>query len=72
MATRTKVIVRNDRILGGDPVFAGTRVLVRSLFEYLEAGDKIETFLEQFPDVRRDQAIAALDEAEQRLLDANG
>jgi len=48
-------------ILGGEPVFAGTRVPVRSLFDHLEAGDSIEEFLEGFPSVQREQVIALLE-----------
>jgi uncharacterized protein (DUF433 family) len=44
---RPQVVARNEHILGGDPVFPGTRVLVRSLFEYLEAGDPLDRFLQQ-------------------------
>ena len=47
--------------MGGEPVFVGTRVLVRSLFEYLEAGDSLEIFLDAFPSVTRGQAIGALE-----------
>jgi uncharacterized protein (DUF433 family) len=55
------VVHRDPEILGGTPVFVGTRVPVRILFEYLEAGDSLEVFLDQFPSVRREQAIAALE-----------
>ena len=54
--------------LGGTPVFVGTRVPVQSLFDYLEAGDSLEEFLHQFPSVRRDQTIAALDYARDQVL----
>lgn len=50
-------------ILSGTPVFVGTRVPVRSLFDYLEAGDSLEEFLRQFPSVKREQVIAVLDAA---------
>jgi uncharacterized protein (DUF433 family) len=57
-----KLVVNSDpRILGGTPVFAGTRVPVKTLFDYLEAGDSLEIFLDEFPSVTRDQAIAALE-----------
>jgi uncharacterized protein (DUF433 family) len=60
---------RSDpEVLGGTPVFAGTRVPVRSLFDYLEGGESLDEFLRQFPSVRRDQAIAALDMARASLL----
>jgi uncharacterized protein (DUF433 family) len=55
-------IVHGDPdILGGAAVFRGTRVPVRSLFDYLEGGDTLDEFLRQFPSVRRKQAIALLD-----------
>lgn len=50
-------------ILGGTPVFKGTRVPVQALFDYVEAGDPLERFLDHFPSVTRDQAVAALEEA---------
>jgi len=54
--------------MGGTPVFAGTRVPVQTLFEYLEAGDTIDDFLEGFPTVSREQIIAFLEEAKTRML----
>ena len=54
---------RHPDILSGTPVFMGTRVPVRSLFDYLEGGDTLEEFLHQFPSVKREQAIAVLDAA---------
>lgn len=54
---------RNPDILGGTPVFAHTRVPVRILMEYLEAGDRLDDFLQDFPSVSRDQAIAMLERA---------
>jgi len=54
--------------LGGTPVFVGTRVPVQSLFDYLEAGDSLEVFLEQFPSVRREQAVAALEFAREQVM----
>jgi uncharacterized protein (DUF433 family) len=61
MADSKLVVHRDPEILGGTPVFMGTRVPVRILFDYLEAGDSLEVFLDQFPSVRREQAIAALE-----------
>jgi len=55
------VVHRDPEILGGTPVFVGTRVPVKILFEYLEAGDSLDVFLDQFPSVRREQAVAALE-----------
>jgi len=62
------VIVRDSAIMSGAPTFRGTRVLVRILFEYLEAGHDLERFLEGFPTVSREQALQALEEAKESLL----
>ena len=59
----------DPEILGGTPVFKGTRVPVQSLFDHLEAGDSIADFLEGFPSVRREQVIAILEESRQQLLE---
>src|SRR6266566_109540 len=56
-------------ILGGTPVFAGTRVPVQTLLDYLEAGDSIDDFLEGFPSVSRDQVISFLEMAKDRLIE---
>lgn len=61
MAEPNIVIHRDPEILGGTPVFLGTRVPVRILFEYLEASDSLEVFLDEFSSVKREQAIAALE-----------
>ncbi len=63
MTTLSNVAHRDPEILSGTPVFMGTRVPVRSLFDYLEGGDTLEEFLHQFPSVTRDQAITVLDAA---------
>ncbi|MFM8458566.1 MAG: DUF433 domain-containing protein [Chthoniobacterales bacterium] len=55
---------QDPEVLGGELVFAGTRVPVRSLFDHLEGGDSIEEFLEGFPSVRREQVMAALEDME--------
>ena len=57
------LIERNPGILGGTPVFAGTRVPVRILMEHLEAGDRLDEFLDDFPTVTREQAVALLERA---------
>ena len=57
------VIQIDPEIQGGTPVFAGTRVPLKNLFEYLEGGDSLETFLQDFPSVSRDAAIAVLEQA---------
>lgn len=57
------VIIQDPEILSGEPVFRGTRVPFQTLLDYLEGGDTLDEFLEQYPGVTRDQAIAALEEA---------
>lgn len=61
-----EIIHSNPEVLGGTPVFTGTRVPVRSLFDHLEAGDSIDDFLEGFPSVRRDQVIGLLEISQER------
>jgi uncharacterized protein (DUF433 family) len=63
-----EVIVKNRDILGGTPVFRGTRVPVQVLFDYLEGGETLEEFLEGFPTVSHELAVAALEGAKQLLL----
>jgi len=62
------IIVRDPEILGGIPSFRGTRVPFRNLLDYLEAGDTLDEFLEQFPTVTRQMAIEALEAAKDSLL----
>jgi uncharacterized protein (DUF433 family) len=62
------VIVKDPNILGGTPVFRVTRVPIQALFDYLEGGETLEDFLEGFPTVSREAAIAALEEARELLL----
>ncbi|MBL8376717.1 MAG: DUF433 domain-containing protein [Burkholderiales bacterium] len=57
------LIVVDPEIQSGTPVFAGTRVPIQNLFDYLEAGDSLEVFLDQFPSVSREMAIAVLEQA---------
>ncbi len=61
------VVHRDPEVLGGTPVFVGTRVPVRNLFDYLEAGDSLDVFLASFPSVTREQAVAALELAREVL-----
>ena len=68
MSTHTIVVHSDPNILGGTPVFVGTRVPVQTLFDYLEAGDSLDRFLDQFPTVTRDQAVAALELARDALV----
>ncbi|HYT50421.1 MAG TPA: DUF433 domain-containing protein [Pyrinomonadaceae bacterium] len=63
------IIVSDPEILGGTPVFSGTRVPIKSLFDHLEAGDSIDDFLEGFPSVRRDQVIGLLEISQERVLE---
>ena len=67
MASTSDVIVKDPDILGGTPVFRGTRVPLQALFDSLEGGETLEEFLEGFPTVTREMAIAALEEAQQLL-----
>jgi uncharacterized protein (DUF433 family) len=67
MTTAARVIHSDPDILGGTPVFVGTRVPVKTLLDYLEAGDSLDEFLDHFPSVRREQAIAALELAKEML-----
>ena len=63
-----RVVVHSDpEILGGTAVFVGTRVPLKNLFDYLEAGDSLERFLDAFPTVSREQAITALEQANEFL-----
>ena len=56
------IIIKDPEILGGEPVFRGTRVPFKILIEYLEGGDTLDQFLEQYPSVSRELAIAAIEE----------
>jgi uncharacterized protein (DUF433 family) len=63
------VVSRNPDVLGGVPVFAGTRVPVQTLLDYLEGGESIDDFLEGFPGVKREQVVAFLEQARDRFLE---
>lgn len=64
-------IVHSDpEIMGGTPVFVGTRVPVKTFYDYLEGGDSLDEFLDDFPSVSREQAVAALELA-RRITEAN-
>jgi uncharacterized protein (DUF433 family) len=67
---QARPITNSDDIMGGATVFAGTRVPVETLFDYLEAGDSIDEFLDGFPSVSRAQVIALLEEAKGRMVAA--
>jgi uncharacterized protein (DUF433 family) len=62
------VIIKNQEILGGEPVFRGTRVPFKILIDYLEGGDTPDQFLEPYPSVSRELAIAAIEEARLSLV----
>ncbi|HEX8163891.1 MAG TPA: DUF433 domain-containing protein [Pyrinomonadaceae bacterium] len=63
-----QLIQRSDDILGGTPVFAGTRVPVQTLFDYLEEGDSLDEFLDDFPAVTRDHAVKVLEKMKEDFL----
>ncbi len=63
-----KVIVKNPGILNGEPVFRGTRIPFKILTDYLEGGDSLSEFLEQYPSITREVAVAALEEARLSLV----
>lgn len=69
MAQRAGSVIHSDpEILGGTPVFVGTRVPLRNLMDYLEGGHSLTEFLDDFPSVSREQAVAALEEAKDALI----
>ena len=65
---RKKIISSTPDVMGGTPVFAGTRVPVQTLIDYIEGGDSIDDFVDGFPTVKREQVIAFLEEAKKRML----
>ena len=62
------VVTQNSEVLGGEPVFPGTRVPAKNRLDHLKAGDSIEQFLEGFPSVKREQVIALLEESKAYAL----
>ena len=64
----SRIITVSPDVLGGTPVFAGTRVPIQTFIEYIKAGESIDSFLQGFPSVKREQLIALLDEAEEKIL----
>lgn len=67
MEPNQSIIHSNPNILGGTPVFVDTRVPVKALWDYLEAGHNLDTFLDHFPTVKREQAVAVLELARRKL-----
>jgi len=65
---RKKIISSSPDVMGGAHVFAGTRVPVQTLIDYIEGGESIDDFLEGFPTVKRAQVIAFLEEAKNRMI----
>lgn len=70
MAVKRKLVSSDPEVMGGTPCFAGTRVPVQTLLDYLEAGDSIDDFLEGFPTVKREQVIAFLETATEQMVAA--
>ena len=68
----TDIIVKDEEILGGTPVFRGTRVPFQALLDYLEGGQTLDEFLDDFPTVSKDAAVAALELAKSLLVDQLG
>lgn len=66
----TAIVVIDPKIMSGEPCFAGTRVPVRNLLDYIEGGDTLDEFLAQFPSVSRDQAVGFLEQSSEHLLAA--
>lgn len=62
------IVTSSQDVMGGTPVFAGTRVPVQTLLDYIKGGESIVDFLEGFPTVTRDQVIGFLEEAEQQIV----
>jgi uncharacterized protein (DUF433 family) len=67
-----RVIVKDKNILGGEPVFRGTRVPFKILIDYLEGGETLDEFLTQYPTVSRELAVAAIEEAHSSLVSQLG
>jgi len=67
MATPTSLIESSPEVLGGTPVFSGTRVPVKTLIDYLEGGSRLDDFLDDFPTVSREHALAVLEKAKEAL-----
>ena len=70
MAPSSRVVHSDPEILGGTPVFVGTRVPAQALIDYMEGGHPLDEFLDDFPSVSREQAIAALELAREALVRA--
>jgi uncharacterized protein (DUF433 family) len=65
---KERIIESSPDVMGGTPVFAGTRVPVQTLLDYIKAGESIDDFLDGFPTVSKQQVIAFLEEAEEQIV----
>jgi uncharacterized protein (DUF433 family) len=72
VAKMADIVVKDPEILGGTPVFRGTRVPFQTLLDYLEGGETLDEFLDDFPSVTREAAIAALEQAKALLVEKLG
>jgi uncharacterized protein (DUF433 family) len=68
MKTKIDVIVSDPELMGGTPVFRGTRVPIKNLIDYLEAGDSLDTFIDHFPSDTKQDAISVLELAKEMLI----
>jgi len=68
MSNASQIVQRSSKVMGGTPVFAGTRVPIQTLLDYLEAGDRLDDFLDEFPTVTREKAVAFLEFAKEAAV----
>ena len=68
MSNAGLIVQRSSKVMGGTPVFAGTRVPIQTLLDFIEAGDRLDDFLDQFPTVTREKAIAFLELAKEAAV----
>lgn len=68
MNEASRIVQRSSKVMGGTPVFAGTRVPIQTLLDYLEAGDRLDDFLDEFPTVTREKAVAFLELAKEAAV----
>ena len=68
MSNANQIVQRSNKVMGGPPVFAGTRVPIQTLLDYLEAGDRLDDFLDEFPTVTREKAVAFLELAKEAAV----
>ena len=68
MSNASQIVQRSSKVMGGTPVFAGTRVPIQTLLDYLEAGDRLDDFLDAFPTVTREKAVAFLELAKEAAV----